>query len=148
MSSAISIPAGATPYSFRGFLAYFVRLGTFGFGGPIALASRMENDLVEVRGWISRQDYIEGLAFSQLSPGPLAAQLAMHLGWIRAGRLGAALVSTAFILPSFLMALGLAAAYSLHRRLHALDVAAVVRSPDVDQAAEPAVELRFVVSDV
>src|SRR5205085_314565 len=111
MGSAISTTAGAVSYSLRGFLLYFVRLGTFGFGGPIALAARMERDLVEERGWISRQDYIEGLAFSQLSPGPLAAQLAMYLGWVRAGRRGAAVVSVAFILPSFLMALGLAAAY-------------------------------------
>jgi len=97
--------------SLRELLFYFLRLGTLGFGGPIALAGRMENDLVEERRWISRQDYIEGLAFSQLSPGPLAAQLAMYLGWVRAGRIGAALVSAAFILPSFLMALAVAAAY-------------------------------------
>src|SRR5216684_8319208 len=111
MGSAISTRAETALYSLRVFLVYFVRLGTFGFGGPIALAARMEKDLVEERGWIFRQDYVEGLAFSQLSPGPLAAQLAMYLGWVRAGRFGAAVVSAAFILPSFLMALGLAAAY-------------------------------------
>jgi chromate transporter len=77
----------------------------------------MEKDLVEGRKWIARQDYIEGLAFSQLSPGPLAAQLAMYLGWVRAGRFGAAVVSAAFILPSFLMALALAAAYVFFGRL-------------------------------
>src|SRR5713226_4341070 len=111
MGSAISTRAETALYSLRAFLVYFVRLGTFGFGGPIALAARMEKDLVEERGWISRQDYVEGLAFSQISPGPLAAQLAMYLGWVRAGRFGAAVVSALFILPSFLMALGLAAAY-------------------------------------
>src|SRR5213592_4131730 len=92
-------------------LVYFLRLGTFGFGGPIALAGRMDRDLVEERRWITRQDYVEGLAFSQLSPGPLAAQLAMYLGWVRAGRFGAAIVSAAFVLPSFLMAIAVAAAY-------------------------------------
>jgi chromate transporter len=107
----------ALPYSMRDFLLYFLRLGTFGFGGPIALAARMEKDLVEDRRWISRQDYIEGLAFSQLSPGPLAAQLAMYLGWVRAGLAGAAVVSAAFILPSFSMAVGLAAAYVYFGRL-------------------------------
>src|SRR3954449_12605599 len=86
-------------------LAYVLRLGTFGFGGPIALAGRMDRDLVEEKGWVSRQDYVEGLAFSQLSPGPLAAQLAMYIGWVRAGRLGAALVAFAFISPSFLRAI-------------------------------------------
>lgn len=99
------------PCSLSDLMGYFLRLGTFGFGGPIALAGRMNRDLVEDPAWFSRQDYAEGLAFSQLSPGPLAAQLAMYLGWVRAGRLGAAAVSAVFILPSFLMAIGLAAAY-------------------------------------
>jgi chromate transporter len=92
-------------------LLYFLRLGTFGFGGPIALAGYMQRDLVEKRRWVSREDYVEGLAFSQLSPGPLAAQLAMYLGWVRGGGLGATLVGVAFILPSFLMVLALAALY-------------------------------------
>jgi chromate transporter len=77
----------------------------------------MEKDLVEGKRWIARQDYVEGLAFSQLSPGPLAAQLAMYLGWVRAARFGAAVVSAAFILPSFLMAVALAAAYIFFGRL-------------------------------
>ena len=59
--------------SLRNFLLYFLRLGSFGFGGPIALAGYMQHDLVEGRRWISKEDYLEGLAFSQLSPGPLAA---------------------------------------------------------------------------
>jgi chromate transporter len=93
------------------FLAYFLRLGTFGFGGPIALAAHMQRDLVEERGWIAKQDYLEGLALAQLAPGPLAAQLAMYLGYVRSGILGATLVGMAFVLPSFLMVLVLAAAY-------------------------------------
>src|SRR5712692_9584799 len=107
------VPDGASivPFTLRDLLAYFLRLGTLGFGGPIALASYMQRDLVEGRRWVSKQDYLEGLAFSQLSPGPLAAQLAMYLGWLRAGAFGATLVSIAFILPSFLMVLALAALY-------------------------------------
>src|SRR5215469_1496676 len=105
------------PCSLAQVLAYFLRLGTFGFGGPIALAGRMDRDLVEDRGWVSRQDYVEGLAFSQLSPGPLAAQLAMYIGWVRAGRVGAALVAAAFIAPSFLMAVLVAAAYVRFQQL-------------------------------
>src|SRR6266700_2065125 len=105
------------PCSLAQLLVYFLRLGTFGFGGPIALAGRMDKDLVEERRWISRQDYVEGLAFSQLSPGPLAAQLAMYIGWVRAGRIGAALVAAVFIAPSFLMALAIAAAYVRFERL-------------------------------
>ena len=98
-------------FTLRELLAYFLRLGTFGFGGPIALAGYMQRDLVEARGWVSRADYLEGLAFSQLSPGPLAAQLAMYIGWLRAGFIGATLVGTAFVLPSFLMAIAVAALY-------------------------------------
>src|SRR5436853_6739054 len=98
-------------FTLRDLLLYFLHLGTLGFGGPIALAGHMQKDLVEERRWVSKQDYLEGLACSQLSPGPLAAQLAMYLGWVRAGALGATLVGSAFILPSFLMALVLAALY-------------------------------------
>jgi chromate transporter len=98
-------------FTLRELLAYFLRLGTFGFGGPIALAGYMQRDLVEARGWVSRADYLEGLAFSQLSPGPLAAQLAMYIGWLRSGFIGATLVGAAFILPSFLMAIVVAALY-------------------------------------
>ena len=101
----------ATSVSLAQFTGYFLWLGTVGFGGPIALAGRMQQDLVDQRGWVSREDYVEGLALAQLAPGPLAAQLAMYLGYVRAGVLGATLVGIAFVLPSFLMVLGLSAAY-------------------------------------
>ncbi len=97
--------------SLGAFLLYFLKLGTFGFGGPIALAGHMQRDLVEERGWISKQDYLDGLALAQLAPGPLAAQLAMYLGYVRAGIAGATLVGFAFILPSFAMVIAMAAAY-------------------------------------
>ncbi|MBZ5705924.1 MAG: chromate transporter [Acidobacteriia bacterium] len=93
------------------FVGYFLWLGTVGFGGPIALAGHMQQDLVDSRGWITKEDYVEGLALAQLAPGPLAAQLAIYLGYIRAGILGATLVGVAFVLPSFLMVLALSAAY-------------------------------------
>ena len=93
------------------FVAYFLWLGTVGFGGPIALAGHMQQDLVDKRRWISKEDYVEGLALAQLAPGPLAAQLAIYLGYIRAGLLGATAVGVAFVLPSFLMVLALSAAY-------------------------------------
>ena len=95
----------------RDFFLYFLRLGTFGFGGPIALAGYMQRDLVERRRWISKEDYVQGLALAQLAPGPLAAQLAMYLGWVRDRVRGATLVSAAFILPSFVMVLVLSGLY-------------------------------------
>lgn len=100
-----------TRVSLAQFVGYFLRLGTIGFGGPIALAGHMQQDLVDDRGWVRKEDYLEGLALAQLAPGPLAAQLAIYLGYIRAGVLGAAAVGVAFVLPSFLMVLGLSAAY-------------------------------------
>lgn len=99
------------PCSLKELLAYFLKLGTFGFGGPIALAGYMQRDLVERRRWISKREYLEGLALAQLAPGPLAAQLAMYLGWVRARVLGATLVSLAFVAPSFAMVVGLSILY-------------------------------------
>jgi chromate transporter len=93
----------------RALLLYFLRLGALGFGGPIALVGYMQRDLVEERKWVSKEDFLEGLAFSQLCPGPLAAQLAKYVGWLHSGVRGATLVGAAFILPSFLIILGLAA---------------------------------------
>jgi chromate transporter len=101
----------SAPCTLRELLLYFLRLGTFGFGGPIALAAAMQRELVEKRRWVSQADYAEGLAFAQLCPGPLAAQLAMYLGWVRRRTLGATLISIAFIGPSFLMVLVLAVFY-------------------------------------
>src|SRR5439155_508935 len=105
------------PCTLTELLLYFLRLGTAGFGGPIALVGYMQRDLVEEKRWISRQDYLEGLALAQLAPGPLAAQLAIYLGWVRAGVLGATLVAAAFILPSFLMVLALSAVYVANQGL-------------------------------
>jgi len=111
--STSSAPALDTDghYSLNALLLYFLRLGTVGFGGPIALVGYMQRDLVERRGWVSKQDYMEGLALAQLAPGPLAAQLAIYLGWLRAGTVGATAVALAFVLPSFVMVLALSALY-------------------------------------
>jgi chromate transporter len=94
-----------------GLVRYFLWLGSAGFGGPIALVGFMQRDLVEERGWFTAEEYREGLALAQLAPGPLAAQLAMYLGWARGGAAGAALVGLAFVLPSFVMVVALAIGY-------------------------------------
>ena len=93
MSVAEPVVGGEEPagYTLADLLRYFLRLGTLGFGGPIALCGYMQRDLVEQRGWISPEDYKQGLALAQLAPGPLAAQLAIYLGWVRARVLGATL---------------------------------------------------------
>jgi len=111
MTSPVSIETTETRPTLRALLKYFLRLGALGFGGPIALVGYMQRDLVEDRNWVSKEDYLEGLAFSQLCPGPLAAQLAKYIGWLHSGTLGATLAGAAFVLPSFLMVLGLASLY-------------------------------------
>src|SRR6266545_2951106 len=95
---------------------YFLWLGAFGFGGPIALAGYMQRDLIP-RRWITEKEYLDGLAFSQMMPGPLAAQLAMWIGFIRHGTVGASLVGIVFILPTFLIVLLISVLYVAYRGL-------------------------------
>jgi chromate transporter len=95
----------------RALLGYLLWLGTAGFGGPIALVGYMQRDLVERRRLVTESEFRDGLALAQLAPGPLAAQLAIYLGWVRGGAWGATLAGAAFVAPSFLMVLVLSAAY-------------------------------------
>src|SRR5213592_614927 len=109
---ATDAKAARPAYSLWQMVQYFTKLGTIGFGGPVALVGYMQRDLVEERKWISENDYKEGLTLAQLMPGPLAAQLAIYLGYVHFGVLGATLVGTAFVLPSLLMVLALGWAYT------------------------------------
>jgi chromate transporter len=97
--------------TFPRLLRYFLYLGTLGFGGPIATVGYMQRDLVERRGWLDREEFLNGVALGQTMPGPLAAQVAMWVGYLRKGALGAALIAVPFILPSFLMVVGVAVLY-------------------------------------
>ena len=98
-------------YTLTQIVLYMLRLGALGFGGPVALIGYMYRDLVEQQRWISEQDYKDGLALAQLAPGPLAAQMAIYLGYVDFGVIGATLVGIAFVLPSFLMVVVLGWAY-------------------------------------
>src|ERR1041384_8333214 len=99
-------PAGLWPL-----VAYFLKLGTIGFGGPVARIGFMHRDLVEQRRWMSEDTYKLSLALAQIMPGPLAAQTAIAIGYFEAGVLGATLVGLAFVLPSFLMVVAISLAY-------------------------------------
>lgn len=92
-------------------VGYFLKLGTLGFGGPVALVGYMHRDLVEQRRWIDEDTYRLALALAQIMPGPLAAQCAIAIGYFQAGILGATLAGLAFILPSFLMVLAISMLY-------------------------------------
>jgi chromate transporter len=101
-------------YSLFDLVRYFLKLGTTGFGGPVALVGYIHRDLVEERKWISEEEYKEGLALAQLAPGPLAAQLGIYLGYVHHGILGATLSGVAFVLPSFIMVVLLGMAYTIY----------------------------------
>jgi chromate transporter len=100
-------------YTLFDVVKYFLKLGTWGFGGPVALAGYMHRDLVEHKSWLTEEEYKEGLALAQLAPGPLAAQLCIYIGFVHYGLLGATLAGIAFILPSFIMVVLLGMAYRL-----------------------------------
>jgi chromate transporter len=100
-------------YSLSQLTQYFLKLGTTGFGGPVALVGYMHRDLVEKRKWITDDEYKEGLALAQLAPGPLAAQLGIYLGFVHYGVLGATLAGVAFVLPSFIMVVAIGIAYKV-----------------------------------
>src|SRR5438105_4752095 len=106
-------PAAATKAtsSRRELVLYFLKLGTIGFGGPAALVGYMRRDLVERNKAVEEPTYNLALALAQLMPGPLAAQTAIAIGYFESGVLGATLVGLAFVLPSFLMVLGLSWLY-------------------------------------
>jgi len=106
-----AVAAAAPSYSRWQLVRYMLALGTWGFGGPVALVGYMYRDLVERRRWISEGDYKEGIALAQLMPGPLAAQLAIYLGYVHYRVLGATLAGAAFVVPSFVMVVVLGAAY-------------------------------------
>ena len=101
------------PYSLFALIKYFLKLGSTGFGGPVALVGYMHKDLVENKKWISEDEYKQGLALAQLAPGPLAAQLGIYLGFVHHRLIGATLAGLAFIIPSFIMVVLLGIAYKL-----------------------------------
>ena len=102
---------GNQSYNLRQLTGYFFKLGYSGFGGPVALVGYMHRDLVEEKKWIAEEDYKEGLALAQLAPGPLAAQLSIYIGFVHYRIFGATITGLAFILPSFIMVVGLGMAY-------------------------------------
>jgi chromate transporter len=107
-------PAAAPPARRAGLgqlVRYFLYLGTLGFGGPVALVGFMHRDLVERRRWIEEDEFRLGVALAQIMPGPLAAQLAIAIGYFQRGVTGATLVGLAFVVPSFFMVIAISIAY-------------------------------------
>lgn len=99
----------------------FLKLGCVGFGGPAAHVSLMEDEVVRRRRWLDRQQFLDLLGMTQLIPGPNSTELAIHLGYGRAGWAGLVAAGAAFILPAMLMVLGFAWAYVRFGTIHEID---------------------------
>jgi chromate transporter len=115
MKNSLSDVAEGTPAKqaprIRDLVIYFLRLGTLGFGGPVALCGLMEKELVQDRGWLTKQEMRDAIAVSQSLPGPLAIQVGIFAAYLRGGFWGAWAGGWAFILPNFLIVAALGALY-------------------------------------
>ena len=89
----------------------FLKLGILGFGGPAAHIAMMEEEVVARRGWLTRQRFLDLLGATNLIPGPNSTEMAIHLGYVRAGWSGLAVAGTCFILPAVGLTGGLAWIY-------------------------------------
>jgi len=103
-----------------GLVRYFLKLGASGFGGPIALVGYMQRDLVEDRDWYTEAEFQQAIAVGQTMPGPLAAQVAMWLGYLQAGGRGALAVAVPFVLPPFVIVTAVAIPYAHYQGLSAV----------------------------
>jgi chromate transporter len=119
VSQALARPLtpAASERTLAGLVRYFLKLGGSGFGGPIALVGYMQRDLVEQRGWFTEAEFQQGLAVGQTMPGPLAAQVAMWLGYLQAGAFGAAAVALPFVLAPFVVVTAVAIPYAHYQGL-------------------------------
>ena len=90
----------------------FLRLGFTAFGGPVAHIALYREEVVRRRKWVNDQQFLDLLGASNLIPGPTSTELAIHLGFVRAGWPGLIIAGTAFILPSMLIVIGLAWIYT------------------------------------
>src|SRR5260221_7532595 len=105
-------PATSAPrVRIRVLVLYYLRLGTLGFGGPVALCGQMESELVQERRWLSKDEMRDGIAVCQSLPGPLAIQVGIFISYLRGGFWGAWAGGWAFILPNFLIVSGVGALY-------------------------------------
>jgi chromate transporter len=91
--------------------ALFLKLGFIAFGGPAAHIAMMRDEVVRRRKWVTDQQFLDLLGASNLIPGPSSTELAIYLGYTRAGPVGLLLAGVLFILPAMLIVLGFAWAY-------------------------------------
>lgn len=103
--------------SLREIAAAFLKLGCIAFGGPLAHIGMMEEEMVRRRDWMDEERFAEGVALCQALPGPASTQLAIWLGYARAGVPGGLVAGISFVLPAFCLLLMLSALYFRYGRL-------------------------------
>lgn len=125
MSSPTLTPPALTPPErarrLRELAAVFLRLGTTAFGGPAAHVAMMDQEVVRHRRWLDRQEFLDLLGATNLIPGPNSTELAIHLGYRRAGLPGLVVAGACFILPAMLLVWALAAAYTRYQAVPELN---------------------------
>ncbi|MCT4619530.1 MAG: chromate efflux transporter [Marinisporobacter sp.] len=84
-------------------MIYFFKIGVLGFGGPMAHIAMMDEELVEKREWVLREEFLDGLAICNMLPGPASTQLGIYMGYLRGGVLGGVVAGVFFIFPAFIM---------------------------------------------
>ena len=104
----------------RELAALGLRLGATAFGGPAAHIAMMEDEVVRRRGWISRERFLDLVSASGMIPGPNSTELAMHIGYLRAGWRGLVVAGASFILPAMAITWALAWGYQRYGTLPAL----------------------------
>ena len=113
-----SLPGTAAPPGRAGEVArLFLKLGVIGFGGPAAHIALMEDEVVRRRRWLTHEEFLDLLGATNLIPGPNSTEMAIHIGFVRAGWPGLVAGGACFILPAMLITLGLAVAYDRYGRL-------------------------------
>ncbi|HIK46925.1 MAG TPA: chromate efflux transporter, partial [Leptolyngbyaceae cyanobacterium M65_K2018_010] len=115
-SPSVEFPSNKPPQPSRGerlreLAQLFLKLGAIGFGGPQAHIALIHDEAVVRRGWVPEDQFLEGVAICEMLPGPASTQTGIYTGYLRAGQLGALVAGTSFILPAFLMMVGLSWAY-------------------------------------
>lgn len=101
----------ANNVSLFGLFSYFFRLSWTAFGGPLAYISMMEDDCVEKRKWLSKDEFAEMLGITNMLPGPNATEMAIHIGYVQGGKLGGILSGLGFTTPSLVIMLVLSWLY-------------------------------------
>ena len=108
--------------AYKDLIFIFLKLGLTSFGGPAAHIAMLQNEFVEKRKWLTNQEFLDLVGASQLIPGPNSTEIAMHIGYKKAGYLGLCFAGLSFILPAFFVVWALAMIYQQYGHVNHLEM--------------------------